>query len=113
MNLKKSWESLKTSGGYKLLLFGSLVGTSKIPLLKAYCFFILSVYFKGSISSFVYDYRSCSNLTQLRNSNTDTSGEDSFTRAADRPYKYFTNTMLREQSYSSGFLGFFKDIEIE
>lgn len=63
--------------------------------------------------SFVYDYRSCSNLTQLRNSNTDTSGEDNFMRSADWPYKYFTNTMLREQPYSSGFLGSDKDIDME
>lgn len=34
-------------------------------------------------------------------------------RSADWPYKYFTNTMLREQPYSSGFLGSDKDIDME
>ena len=61
----------------------------------------------------MYDYRSCSNLTQLRNSNTDTSGEDNFMRSADWPYKYFMNTMLREQPYSSEFLGSDKDVDME
>ena len=34
-------------------------------------------------------------------------------RSADWPYKYFTNTMLREQPYSRGFFGSDKDIDME
>ena len=61
----------------------------KIVAVHYFTFTLICTFYR----SFVYDYRSCSNLTQLRNSNTDTSGEDNFMRSADWPYKiFFMNT---------------------